>query len=59
MLHVNEDILCKLLNKFSVESFFEIIDIEFHQRKGKWIFLGIHKHPAQSDNELIEAISSS
>ena len=58
VLRVNNYILCKLLNNFSVESFFEITVIKFHQHKRKLIFLGNYKPLAQSDSEFIGTISN-
>ena len=51
MLYINEDILCKLLSNFSVESLFAITAIKFHPLKRKQIFSWIYKTPAQSDKD--------
>ena len=47
-----------LLNNSTFESLFEIIAIESHQLKRKWIFLGTCKLATQIDNEFIETISN-
>ena len=36
----------------------ELIAIEIHQKKNRWLFLGIYKPPSQSDNGFTNRLSS-
>ena len=35
----------------------ELIAIEIHQNKRRWLFIGIYKPPSQSDNEFTNRLS--
>ena len=35
----------------------ELIAIEIHQNKRRWLFIGIYKPPCQSDNEFTNRLS--
>ena len=53
MLYLNDKISCKFLNNNPIVANAEIICIEFHQLKRKWLLLGCYKPPTQSDLEFI------
>ena len=57
MLYLNETISCKFLNNHPIVPNAEIICIEFHQFKRKWLLLGCYKPPTQSDLEFIASIT--
>ena len=57
MLYLNEEIPCKCLNNHPLVPNVEIINIEFHQLKRKWIFLGCYKSPTQNDLEFIASFT--
>ena len=52
ILYINENISCRPLNDHPTFSDLELIAIEIHQNKGRWLFIGIHKPPSQSDIEF-------
>ena len=49
MLYLNETTSCKFLNNHPIVPNAEIICIEFHQFKRKWLLLGCYKSPTQND----------
>ena len=57
MLYLNEEIPCKFLNNHPIVPNAEIICIEFHQLKRKWLLLGCYKPPTQNDLEFIASIT--
>ena len=56
MFSLNEEITCRLNNHPIVPNT-EIIWIEFHQSKRKWLLLGCYNLPIQSDLEFITSLS--
>ena len=50
MLYINENISCKPLSDHPAFSDMDLMTIEVHQNKRRWLFLGIYKPPSQSDN---------
>ena len=57
ILYINENILCRPLNDHPTFSNVELIAIEIHQNKRRWLFIGIYKPPSQSDNEFTNRLS--
>ena len=57
MLYLNEEIPRQFLNNHPIVPNAEIICIEFHQLKRKWLLLGCYKPPTQSDIEFIASIT--
>ena len=57
MLYINEEIPCKLLNSHCVGPGIEIIALEFHQLKRKWLFLGCYKPPNFKDLEFTDIVA--
>ena len=57
MLYLNEEISCKFLNNHSVVPNTQIICIEFHQLKRKWLLLGCYKLPTQSELKFLATIT--
>ena len=57
MLYLNETTSCKFLNNHPIVPNAEIICIEFHQFKRKWLLLGCYKSPTQNDLEFIASIT--
>ena len=49
MLYLDETTSCKFLNNHPIVPNAEIICIEFHQFKRKWLLLGCYKSPTQND----------
>ena len=58
ILYVNDKIPSKFLNKHSIFSEIELITVEFHQNKRKWLSLCVYKPPNQNDSLFVEAISA-
>ena len=52
MLYMNENILCRPVNSHSTFFDLELMAIDIHQNKSRWLFLGIYKPPSQSDIEF-------
>ena len=52
ILYINENIPCKPLSDHPSFSNLELLAIEIHQNKRRWLFIGIYKPPSQSDNEF-------
>ena len=57
VLHGNEQVPCKKLTNYENPIASEIIVLEFHQSKRKWLILGIYKAPNQKEAELLQNIS--
>ena len=59
-LYVHEGIPCKSLKVLLFDPNIEIIALEFHQIKQKWLFVRMYKPPVANDleftNELIEIL---
>ena len=55
---MNDKIPSKFLNKHSISSHIELIAVEFHQNKRKWLSLCVYKPPNQNDSVFLEAISA-
>ena len=58
MLYINENIPSRLLSDHPIFSDLELIAIEIHKKKHRWLFLGIYKPPPQSDIEFTNKSSS-
>ena len=58
LLYVNDKIPSKFLDKHSTSTDIELIAVEFHQNKRKWLSLCIYKPPNQNDLVFVEAISA-
>ena len=56
MFYFNEGIPCKVLVNQTVSPNVEMMAVEFHQMKRKWLLLGVYKPPIQSDSEFTEEI---
>ena len=52
ILYINENIPCRPLNEHTKFPNLEWIVSELHQRKRKWLFLGMYKPPCQNDIEF-------
>ena len=50
MFYFNEGIPCKVLLNQTVSPNVEMMAIEFHQMKRKWLLLGVYKPSIQSDS---------
>ena len=57
ILYINENIPCKPLNNHPTFSNLELIAIEIHQNKRRWLFIGIYKSPSQNDDEYTKILS--
>ena len=55
-LYINENIPCKPLNNHPTFSNLELIAIEIHQNKRRWLFIGIYKPPSQNDDEYTKRL---
>ena len=53
MFYISEGIPCKVLTNLTVSPNAELISIEYHQMKRKWLLLGVYKPPVESDSEGI------
>ena len=58
LLYVNDKIPSKFLDKHSISTDIELIAVEFHQNKRKWLFLCVYKPPNQNDTVFVETISA-
>ena len=47
----------KFLNKLFISSDIELIGVEFHQNKHKWLSICVYKSLKQNDSVFVEAIS--
>ena len=56
MFYISEGIPSKILTNQTVSSNVEMMTIEFHQMKLKWLHFGVYKPPIQSDSEFAEEI---
>ena len=57
MLYFNEGVHCKVLANQTLSPNLEMMAIEFHQMKRKWLLLGVYKPPIQRDSEYTEEIT--
>ena len=61
ILYVNKGIPCKPLKVPLFDLNIEVIGLEFHQIKRKWVFVGTYKPPVVNDleftNELIKILN--
>ena len=48
----------KFLDKHSISTDIELIAVEFHENKRKWLSLCVYKPPNQNDSAFVEAISA-
>ena len=58
LLHVNDKIPSKVLNKNSISSDTELIAVECHQNKRKWVSLYVSKPPNQNNSVFVEAVTA-
>ena len=58
LLYVNYKISSKFLDKHSISTDIELIAVEFHENKRKWLSLCVYKPPNQNDSAFVEAISA-
>ena len=58
MLYINENITRRPLNKHPRFPDLEFMVFEPHQKKRKWLFLGIYKPQCQNDTEFLNRINS-
>ena len=56
-LYVNEQVPCKKLTNNENPIASEIIVLEFHQSKRKWLILGIYKTPRQKEADFLQHLS--
>ena len=54
VLYVNEQVPCKKLTNYENPITSEIIVLEFHQSKRKWLILGIYKTSNQKEAEFLQ-----
>ena len=47
---------CKVLANQTLSPNVEMMAVDFHQMKRKWLLLGVYKPPIQSDSEFTEEI---
>ena len=57
VLYVNEQVPCKKLTNYENPIASEIIVLEFHQSKRKWLILGIYKTPRQKEADFLQHLS--
>ena len=57
ILYINENISCRPLNDHPTFPNLELIAIEIHQNKRRWLFIGTYKPPSQSNNEFANRLS--
>ena len=58
ILYINENIPCRPLSDHPTFPNLELIAIEIHQNKRRWLFIGMYKPPSQSDREFTYRLSS-
>ena len=58
ILYINENIPCRPINDHPTFPNLELIAIEIHQNKRRWIFIGMYKPPSQNDWEFTSRLSS-
>ena len=58
ILYINENIPCRPLNDLPTFPNLELIAIEIHQNKRRWLFIGIYKPPSKSEREFTNRLSS-
>ena len=57
VLYVNEKVPCKKLTNYEHPIASEIIVLEFHQSKRKWLIIGIYKSPNQKEAEFLQHLT--
>ena len=57
ILYINKNIPCGSLTDHPTFANSELIAIEIHQKKRRWLFIGICKSPSQSDNKFTNRLS--
>ena len=57
VLYSTEQVPCKKLTNYENTIAFEIIVLEFHQSKRKWLILGIYKTTNQKEAEFLQRLS--
>ena len=57
ILYINENIPCKPLNEQPEFPDPQLIVLELHQSKRKWLLLGIYKPPCENDIEFLNRIN--
>ena len=57
MLYINENISFRPLSNHPTFSDLELIAIEIHRNKCRWLFLDIYKPPSQTDIEFTNKLS--
>ena len=58
ILYINENIPCRPLNDHPTFLNLELIAIEIHQNKSRWLLIGIYKPTSQSNKEFTNRLSS-
>ena len=56
IFYISLVIPCKVLTNLTLSANVEMMAIEFHEMKRKWLLLGVYKPPIQSDLEFTEEI---
>ena len=56
--YVNQDLNCKVLNKYPVRQDLEILVSELKLSKTDWLVIGTYKSPSLSDNAFTSEISN-
>ena len=56
MFYISKGVPCKVLTNLTVSPDAEMIAIECHQMKCKWLLFSVYKPPIQSDSEFTEEI---
>ena len=56
IFYVKDDIPCKPLNNHDSFSNSEILVLEIHDKKRKWLLIGVYKPPSQSDKNFIDTL---
>ena len=57
VLYVNEQVSCKILTNYENLITSEIMALEFHRSKLKWLILGIYKVSNQKEAEFLQHLS--
>ena len=58
LFYVNEDLNCKVLNKYPTRQDLEILVLELKLSKTNWLVIGIYKPPSLSDIVFTSEISN-
>ena len=56
MFYISKGVPCKVLTNLTVSPDAEMMAIECHQMKRKWLLFSVYKPPIQSDSEFTEEI---